>query len=361
MTHRLRLAAVHHWCPHTLAPPKVVQDSNPAIPGGVTQYVTPFIANDSDTAPHLDHITVRVAKDRAWYAFDATQESLQDNRTLGLTRVQMRCRQATVAIVGTLVHHRSASVRVEVTRIFWEIAGAHGICPEVPYPVPEFVTLTKGDWVQRILRALAALEVGLYNPIAAPGAADVQLQSPPGDVVTLRTAKLGHRDTRRLMVPHTTPWHGHHGPYHPFTDNDDPWPAAVRKCLNQCADEHLHYCRRAQGPNDHPGCRDALVDFSQTTGTRDPRLRLIHPSRAKQDAQTGPQVSSDGLHLHVGGYRRQGSLSPPTQRAAYHRRRPSRTSSAMYSRTASTRHPTRMWRGPSLHAHRPTRRRQYVW
>ena len=139
--HRLRLAAVHHWCLNTLAPPKVVQDVILAILGGVTQYVAPFIADDSDTARHLDHITVQVAKDRARYAFDASRDSLQDDRTLGLTRVPTRCQQAAVALVGTLVHHRSTSVRAEVTKMFWEIAGAHGICPEVHYPVPEFATL----------------------------------------------------------------------------------------------------------------------------------------------------------------------------------------------------------------------------
>ena len=48
--HRLRLAAVHHWCLNTLAPPKVVQDVILAILGGVTQYIAPFIADDSDTA-----------------------------------------------------------------------------------------------------------------------------------------------------------------------------------------------------------------------------------------------------------------------------------------------------------------------
>ena len=100
--------------------------------------------------------------------------------------------------------------------------------PEVHYPVREFATLAGGDWVHRIPRALAALGVGLYNPITCPRAADVQLQSPPGNIVTLRTAKLRHRDTCRLTVPHRTPWHGHHGPRHPFPDNDDPWPTAVR-------------------------------------------------------------------------------------------------------------------------------------
>ena len=134
--HRLRLAAVHHWCLNTLAPPKLVQDVILAILGGVTQYVAPFMADDSDTVRHLYDITVHVAKDRAWYAFDASRDSLQDDRTLGLTRVPTRCQQAAVALVGTLVHHRSTSLCAEVTRVFWEIASAHGICPQVHYPVP---------------------------------------------------------------------------------------------------------------------------------------------------------------------------------------------------------------------------------
>ena len=117
-------------------------------------------------------------------------------------------------------------------------------------------------------------------------------------------------------MPHTTPWHGHHGPHHPFPDIDGPWPAAVRECLNQCADEEHHYCRREQEPTDTPGTRDALVQLFHTTGTRDPCLRLVHPTRAKRDAHTGPRVTPDGLHLHVWGYRRRGSLFPPMQGAA---------------------------------------------
>ena len=47
----------------------------------MTQYVAPFIPDDSHTARHLDHITVHVAKDMAQYAFDASRDSLQDDRT----------------------------------------------------------------------------------------------------------------------------------------------------------------------------------------------------------------------------------------------------------------------------------------
>ena len=117
-------------------------------------------------------------------------------------------------------YHRSTSVRAEVTKMFCEIASAHRICPEVKQPVPELATLEGGNWVHCIPRALAALGVGLYNPIACPRAAHVQLQSPPCNIVTLRTAKLRHRDTCRVTVPDTTPWHGHHRRHHPFPDNN---------------------------------------------------------------------------------------------------------------------------------------------
>ena len=203
---------MHNWCLKTLAPPKVVLEVILAILGGLTQYVAPFIADDSDTTRHLDHITVQVAKDRARCTSDASQDSLQDVWTLGLTRGPTCCQQAIMALVGTLVQHRSASLRAEATRMFWEIASAHGMFPEVHYPVTEFATLAGRDWVNCIPRALATLGVGLYNPIQCHRAARVQLQSPPGNVVTLRTAKRRHRHMCRLKVPHTTPWHGHHGP-----------------------------------------------------------------------------------------------------------------------------------------------------
>ena len=49
-----------------------------------------------------------------------------------------------------------------------------------------------------------------------------------------------------------------------------------------------------------------------------PPFQALHLTRAKQDTHTGQRVTRDVLYLHVGGYRRLGSLSPPTQGAAYH-------------------------------------------
>ena len=90
------------------------------------------------------------------------------------------------------------------------------------------------------------------------------------------------------------------------------------ECPAQCADEHLHYCRREQGPTYHRGWCDTLVNFFNRTGTQDPRLRLIQPTRAKQDTNNGPRVTLDSLYPHMGRYCRKGVLSSPTQGAAYH-------------------------------------------
>ena len=198
-----------------------------------------------------------------------------------------------------------------------DIDGAHGICPELHYHFPKFAALAGGDWVNHVPRALAVLGGGAAQPHPLPpGGRRPAAVPPPGNVVTRCTAKLRHPHTCRLTLPHTTPRHGHHGPHHPIPDNNDPCLAAVQECLNQCVDEHLHYCRHEQGPTDHHGWCNALVYLFHTTGTRDPRLRLIQPTRAKQDAHTGPQVTPDVLHLQVGGYCCQGSLSPHTQGAA---------------------------------------------
>ena len=113
-----------------------------------------------------------------------------------------------MALVSTLSHHRAASVRAEAAKMFLENADAHGICLQVQHSVPEFASLAGGDWINRIPRALTALGVGLYNPTECPRAADIQLQSPPGDVVTLHTVsvmgwpgQLGRGCRRRRSFP----------------------------------------------------------------------------------------------------------------------------------------------------------------
>ena len=131
--------------------------------------MAPFIADDFDTARHLDHITVKVPKSRARYASDTSQDSLQDDWTQGLTRMPTRCQEAAVALVGTLIDHCSTSRLAEVTRMFWEIASAHSICPELDYSVTEFATLAGDNSVHAYAGPWPPWGWGSTTPLRAPG------------------------------------------------------------------------------------------------------------------------------------------------------------------------------------------------
>ena len=326
--HQLRLAAVHHWCLNTLATPKVVQDVYLAILGSVTKYVAPFIADYSDTARHLDHITVQVAKDRARYAFDASRDSLQDDRTLGLTRVPTRCQQATVALLGTLVHHHSAFVRAEATRMFWEFVGAHGICPEVHYP-------GGGRLGPTLFPGPGCSGGGALQPHRMPQGGPRPAAVPPG--------QRRHAVHRQASAPRHVPPDG------ATRDTMAQAPRAAPPLLRQ---------RRPMDSSSagvpQPVRRQTLPVLPSRAGAhRPPEMARrpgpplphqrhagpppgAHPAHeAKRYAHTGPKVTLDGLHLHVGGYHRQGSLSPPRRGLHTTQRRPSCTFSALYSRTAT--------------------------
>ena len=81
--------------------------------------------------------------------------------------------------------------------MFWEIAGAHGICPEVHYPVPEFASLAGGDWVHRIPRALAALGPWALQPHRVP-------QGSPRPT-TVPTGQHRHAAHRQATTPRQVP------------------------------------------------------------------------------------------------------------------------------------------------------------
>ena len=202
--HRLRLAAVQHWCLNTLAPPKVLQDIILAILGEVTEYAAPFIADDSDSARHPDHITVQVAKDKARYAFNASRDSLREDRTLGLTRVPTRCQQAPQALVGPIVHNHSASVRTNPPECSGTSPVHMASAPRCTIPSSRWRPWCGATW-SIAYPGPGRPGGGALQPHRVPQGGPRPAAVPPGNVVTLHTAKLLHRDTCRLTVPHTMP------------------------------------------------------------------------------------------------------------------------------------------------------------
>ena len=88
--HRLRLAAVHNWCVNMPALLKVVQDIILAILGGRPSTLPPLSRTTLTPRATWTTSRSRSQKNRARYAFDASGDLLQDDRTLGLTPVPTR-------------------------------------------------------------------------------------------------------------------------------------------------------------------------------------------------------------------------------------------------------------------------------
>ena len=106
---------------------------------------------------------------------------------------------------GTRGHTRPPPLGLHARRGHQDVLGNHRGARHLPEgAVSRSGVCSPGgvDWVHRVLQALAALRVELYNAIACPRAADDPLQSPQGNVVTLRTASCGTA-TRAASRCHT--------------------------------------------------------------------------------------------------------------------------------------------------------------
>ena len=176
-----------------------------------------------------------------------------------------------MALVGTLVHHRATSVRAEVTKMFWEIAGAHGICPEVHPPRPG----VRNSGGRRLGPA--------HTPgPGRPGSGAVQPHRVPQGGSCPTTVPAGqnrHAAHRQAATPRHVPpdgatrnavaWAPRATPP-PSPDNDDPWPTAVRSASTNAPMNTSIIAAMRQGPTNHPGWRDALAHLFHTTAPGTP-------------------------------------------------------------------------------------------
>ena len=177
--HRLCLAAVHHPCLNTLALPKVVQDVILAILGGVSSTSPP--SSPTTPTPCATWTTSRSRSRRTGRGTLLTPRGQPTGQPdpgahAGANTVpaghggpRRHARPPPLGLGARLGHQDVLGHR----RRTWHLPRGH-------YPVLEFAALAGGDWVKHVCRALAALGVGIYNVIACPRAAHVQLQSLPG-------------------------------------------------------------------------------------------------------------------------------------------------------------------------------------
>ena len=93
--------------------------------------------------------------------------AVRSGHGLRLADVQVICRDSVIATLAHLTHHRSATVPTELRAMLRDMHMQYGVCGQFPVPSASIGTHAGNTWVDRVLRAMGTLRVGLLTPSSA--------------------------------------------------------------------------------------------------------------------------------------------------------------------------------------------------
>ena len=242
---------------------------------------------------------------------DLSNVAVRSGHGLRLADVQVICRDSVVATMAQLTHHRSTTVRDELRAMLRDMHVQYGVCGQFMVPPASFATHAGNTWVDRVLRALGTLRVGLLMPSSVYSCVHAHLPQVQwaGRKWVSQFYSFKGRDICVLSGPRTD------ATVQSLTDpaNDllharlpCPAPGHWAVHLQECHEDHLHLRHAGVGPHQ--------LDHVWFTGLRDvfrPQLpsplthRLIHPVRRKKASKRNKQSTAGDVYV-VGGYREEG-------------------------------------------------------
>ena len=309
--HVLRCEALLGWCKNMLGPASVPHEVMGAVLGSIVSYAVPYL---SDTAEPL--IKLNTAIKAAALQFEKLPKQLSNvaarsGHGLRLADVQVTCRDSVVATMAQLTHHRSTTVRDELRAMLRDMHVQYGVCGQFMVPSASFATHAGNTRVDRVLRAMGTLGVGLLMPSSVYSCVQAHLPQVQwaGRKWVSQSDSFKGRDICVLSGPRTdTAVQSLTDPANDLLHARLPCPApghwAVQ--LEECHEDHLHL--------PHAGVQPHQLDHVWFTGLRDvfqPQLpgpltqRLIHPVRRKKASKRNRQSTAGDMHV-VGGYREEG-------------------------------------------------------
>ena len=164
--HVLRCEALLGWCKNTLGPASVPHDVMAAVVGSIVRYAAPY---PSDTAEAV--VKLNVAIKAAALKFenlpkDLSNLAVRSDHGLRLADVQVICRDSVAETLAQLTHRRSAAVRTKLRAMLRHMHSQYGVCGQFLIPCTSFGAHAGSTWVDRVLRAMGMLRVGLLMPSA---------------------------------------------------------------------------------------------------------------------------------------------------------------------------------------------------
>ena len=306
--HVLRCEALRGSCKNTLGPASVPHEVMVAVVGGIVRYPAPYLSDTAEAVVKLNTAIKAAALQFEKLPKDLSNVAVRSGHGLRLADVQVICRDSVVATMAQLIHHRSTTVRDELRAMLPDMHVQYGVCGQFMVPSASFATHAGNTWVDRVLRAMGTLRVGLLMPSSVYSCVHAHLPQVhwAGRKWVSQSYTFKGRDICILSGPRTD------ATVQSLTDpaNDllyarlpCPAPGHWAVQLQECHEDHLHLPHAGVGPHQ--------LDHVWLTGLRDvfrPQLpgplthRLIHPVRRKKASKRNRQSAAGDVYV-VGGYR----------------------------------------------------------
>ena len=162
--HVLRCEALLRWCKNTLGPASVPHEVMAAVVGGIVRYAAPYLSDTAEAVVKLNTAIKAAALQFEKLPKELSNVAVWSGHGLRLADVQVICRDSVVATMVQLTHHRSTTVRDELRAMLRDMHVQYGVCGQFMGPSASFATHGGNTWVDRVLRAMGTLRVGLLMP-----------------------------------------------------------------------------------------------------------------------------------------------------------------------------------------------------
>ena len=135
-----------------------------AVVGGIIRYAAPYLSDTAEAVVKLNAAIRAAALQFQKLPKDLSNLAVRSGHGLRLADVQGICRDSVVATLAQLTHHRSTTVRTELQAMLRDMHEQYGVCGQFLVPSVLFATHPGNMWVDRVLRAMKTLRVGLLMP-----------------------------------------------------------------------------------------------------------------------------------------------------------------------------------------------------
>ena len=307
----LRCEALLGWCKNTLGPASVPHEVMVAVVGGIVRYAAPHLSDTAEAVIKLNTAIKAAAPQFEKLPKDLSNVAVRSGLGLRLADVQVICRDSVVGSLAQLTHHRLTTVRDELRAMLPDIHMQYGVCGQFMVPSASFATHTGGTWVDRILRAMGTLRVGLLMPSSVYSCVHAHLRQVQwaGRKWVSQSYTFKGRDICVLSGPRTgAVIQSLTDPANDLLHARLPCPAPGHRAveLQECHEDHLHPPHTGLGPHqlDHVWFT-GLSDVFRLQLPSPLTHRLIHPVRRKKTSKRNRQSTAGDVYV-VGGYREEG-------------------------------------------------------